>query len=136
MFGPLSCYCCIFGWAFKEFHSHFMVMCYISSIFHRFWLGTCAWTSFPIRCLWNCSKTQQQYPYKLCIDSINTQHDFFRLKVISLSDYVNKTPPANSSCCSYIFGIIWSRRRDQLHTHGILKKLGGSSLSFFLMWIC
>ena len=36
MFGPLSCYCCIFGWAFKEFHSHFMVICYISGIFQMF----------------------------------------------------------------------------------------------------
>ena len=61
MFGPLSCYCCIFGWAFKEFHSHFMVMCYISGIFHRFWLGTRAWTSLPKNCFWNCYKTQSKY---------------------------------------------------------------------------
>ena len=45
-------YICIFGWVFKEFHWHFMVMCYVS--------GTCAhaWTSFPINCLRNCYKSQ------------------------------------------------------------------------------
>ena len=75
----------------------------------------------------------QQYQCKLCIDSKSTQYDFFRLKVISLSDYINKKSPPNLSFYSYIFGIIWSRRRDQFHPHGILKKLGVSSLSSFLM---
>ena len=56
----ISFYICIFGWAFKEFHWHFMVICYMSGTFYLFiyfcfWLGTHTWTSFPINCLWNCS---------------------------------------------------------------------------------
>ena len=71
MFGIISFYMCIFGWAFKEFHWHFMVMCYVS--------GTCAhaWTSFPINCLWNCYKFQQQYQcnfslFYSCLDHSHT----------------------------------------------------------------
>ena len=48
-----------------------MVMCYVS--------GTCAhaWTSFPINCLWNCYKFQQQYQcnfslFYSCLDHSHT----------------------------------------------------------------
>ena len=34
----MSFYICIYGWAFKEFHWHFMVMCYVSGTFYLVFL--------------------------------------------------------------------------------------------------
>ena len=111
MFGPLSYFCCIFGWAFKEFHSPFMVMCYISGIFYKFLArNSCVnvvTQKLCLKLLQNSIKVPKgKLKFYLCRENI----DFFgRFEICHWKYRWTFLKIFITFSCLYIFGMTWTR---------------------------